>query len=52
MTIGADELGVARRRAVQRRIAGVVVDFDPQRLALARRLNGIQRSGLARAGSA
>jgi Zn-dependent peptidase ImmA (M78 family)/transcriptional regulator with XRE-family HTH domain len=43
------DLGEARRRAGERRAAGVVTDFDPSRLALARRLAGLQRTALARA---
>jgi hypothetical protein len=35
MTGSASDLDAARRRAVERRVAGVVVDFDPARLALA-----------------
>jgi Zn-dependent peptidase ImmA (M78 family)/transcriptional regulator with XRE-family HTH domain len=38
----------ARRRATQRRAAGVAVDFDPSRLALARRLAAMPRTSLAR----
>jgi Zn-dependent peptidase ImmA (M78 family)/transcriptional regulator with XRE-family HTH domain len=49
MTGSAGDLDVARRRAVERRVAGVVVDFDPARLALARRLVGMRRARLARA---
>lgn len=43
------DLDAARQRAVRRRTAGVAVDFDPSRLALARRLAGMQRTTLARA---
>jgi Zn-dependent peptidase ImmA (M78 family)/transcriptional regulator with XRE-family HTH domain len=39
----------ARRRATERRAAGVAVDFDPSRLALARRLAALPRTKLARA---
>lgn len=41
------DLSVARRRAADRRAAGVAVDFDPGRLALARRLAGLARTRLA-----
>jgi Zn-dependent peptidase ImmA (M78 family)/transcriptional regulator with XRE-family HTH domain len=43
------DLQAARLRATRRRAAGVAVDFDPSRLALARRLIGMQRTTLARA---
>jgi Zn-dependent peptidase ImmA (M78 family)/transcriptional regulator with XRE-family HTH domain len=43
------DLQAARVRAAQRRALGVAADFDPQRLALARRLAGLQRVQLARA---
>jgi Zn-dependent peptidase ImmA (M78 family)/transcriptional regulator with XRE-family HTH domain len=43
------DLQQARLRATRRRAAGVAVDFDPARLALARRLAGLQRTKLARA---
>jgi Zn-dependent peptidase ImmA (M78 family)/transcriptional regulator with XRE-family HTH domain len=43
------DLSAARRRAVRRRAAGVVADFDPARLALARRLAGMPRARLAQA---
>lgn len=43
------DLTAARRRAVARRALGVAVDFDPTRLALARRLAGVPRTRLARA---
>lgn len=39
----------ARRRATERRAVGVAVDFDPTRLALARRLAALPRTELARA---
>jgi Zn-dependent peptidase ImmA (M78 family)/transcriptional regulator with XRE-family HTH domain len=38
----------ARKRATQRRAAGVAVYFDPSRLALARRLAALPRTTLAR----
>ncbi|MBW0106072.1 ImmA/IrrE family metallo-endopeptidase [Pseudonocardia sp. KRD291] len=44
-----DELHQARQRAAARRAAGVVVDFDPARLSLARRLTAWPRTRLARA---
>lgn len=42
------DLQEARRRAAARRSAGVVVDFDPSRLALARRLAALPRTRLAK----
>jgi Zn-dependent peptidase ImmA (M78 family)/transcriptional regulator with XRE-family HTH domain len=48
MTAPAD-LQAARARATRRRAAGVASDFDPTRLALARRLAGMQRTAVARA---
>lgn len=46
MTEPAD-LGAARQRAANRRSRGVAVDFDPTRLALARRLAALPRTRLA-----
>lgn len=46
---GAIDLQDARRRSQQRRAAGVAADFDPTRLALARRMAGLQRTKIARA---
>ena len=43
------DLSAARRRAAARRSAGVAVDFDSTRLALARRLAGMPRTRLAHA---
>ena len=45
-TLDFDE---GRQRAVRRRAAGVIGDFDPARLALARRLAGLRRTVLAQA---
>ena len=42
------DFDAARKRTAERRAAGVAVDFDPQRLALARRLAGYPRAKLAR----
>ena len=42
------DLSEARRRAAARRGAGVAVDFDPARLALARRLAALPRTRLGR----
>lgn len=42
------DFDAARRRATERRAAGVAVDFDPSRLALARRLAAYPRARLAR----
>lgn len=42
------DFDAARRRATERRAAGVAVDFDPSRLALARRLAAYPRAKLAR----
>lgn len=42
------DLQAARARATRRRAAGVASDFDATRLALARRLAGMQRTTLAR----
>ncbi|RBY92237.1 XRE family transcriptional regulator [Blastococcus sp. TBT05-19] len=43
------DFDAARKRATERRAAGVAVDFDPARLALARRLAAMPRTKLARA---
>lgn len=43
------DIGAARHEATLRRAAGVTSDFDPARLALARRLAGLQRTRIARA---
>ncbi|MFH5824540.1 helix-turn-helix domain-containing protein [Georgenia sp. AZ-5] len=45
----AADLQAARKRATHRRAAGVASDFDPSRLALGRRLAGLQRTWIARA---
>src|SRR3954471_10902825 len=42
------DFDAARKRTAERRAAGVAVDFDPQRLALARRLAAYPRAKLAR----
>lgn len=39
----------ARQRAIERRAAGTAIDFDPTRLALARRLSALPRTKLASA---
>ena len=43
------DLHAARLRAARRRSAGVAIDFDPARLALARRLAALPRTKLAQA---
>jgi Zn-dependent peptidase ImmA (M78 family)/transcriptional regulator with XRE-family HTH domain len=47
--VGPGQLEAARRRAARRRAAGTAVDFDPRRLALARRLVGLPRTKVAEA---
>ena len=42
------DLNAARQRAADRRARGVAVDFDPTRLALARRLAALPRTRLAK----